>query len=124
MKEQTLIHVRIENSEAINSKKDILETEVNLLRIAKIIKNYHSLRSEELKTKLKIHRKFAELSTTLKKLSISLPKIKIPRILKKEEEIPEEKIEQRIQKVKSATPTDSLEEQLAEINRRLKELDK
>ena len=55
MKEENLINVKLEYGEALQSKKDILTSEMNLLRIAKALKNYHILRTKELKSKSKLH---------------------------------------------------------------------
>ena len=40
MKNENLIHVKLEYGEALQSKKDVLSSEMNLLRIAGIIKKY------------------------------------------------------------------------------------
>ncbi|GAI84149.1 unnamed protein product, partial [marine sediment metagenome] len=55
MSSENLIHVKLEYDEALQSKKDILSSEISLLRIAKAIKKHRLLRSDELKTKAKLY---------------------------------------------------------------------
>jgi len=118
MKNENLIHVKLEYGEALQSKRDVLSSEMSLLRIAKTIKNYHILRTEELKTKSKLHRRLKEIITNVKKMQTTLPKLKIPEILKKDREIEEPK---KVQ-VKKKQYDDSLESQLQEIQDKLKSI--
>ncbi len=118
MKNENLIHVRLEYSEALQSKREVLSSEMNLLRIVKTIKNYHILRTEELNIKTKLHRKIKEIITNIKKMQITLPILKIPEILKKDKKIEEpEKVQ-----VKEKQYDDSLESQLQEIQEKLKSI--
>jgi hypothetical protein len=118
MKNENLIHVKLEYDEALQSKREVLSSEMNLLRIAKTIKNYHILRSNELKRKLKLYRKIREIITSIKNIQITLPELKIPEILKKDKEIEEPK---KVQ-VKERQYDDSLESQLQEIQDKLKSI--
>lgn len=126
--EENLIHVKLDYGEAINSKKDILFTEMDLLRILKVIKNFHTLRSEELALKLKAHKKIKELQITMNKLHTLLPTIKIPKLLQKKEE--KQEIQKIIKKTKLKPITkekpkkysDEIEKQLEEIQKKLKSL--
>jgi len=120
MKNENLIHVKLEYGEALQSKRDVLSSEMNLLRIAKTIKNYHILRAEELKTKSKLHRRLRETITNVKKAQITLPKLKNLEILKKGEEIKEPK---KVQ-VKEKKYDDYLESELQEIQEKLKSIGK
>jgi len=115
-----VIHVKLEYNEALQSKKDILNSELGLLKIAKAIKKHQILRSDELKVKLRLHRKLKELKTNIGKLQQVLPKIKIPDILSGGREPPEEHIVKS--KVEKRAHDSSLEAELQEIQARLKEL--
>ena len=115
-----IIHVKLEHDEALQSKRDVLGSELGILRIAKTIKKHQILRSDELKEKLRLHRKLKELKTNIGKLQQVLPKIKIPDILSRGEEFPEEHIVKS--KVEKRAHDSSLESQLQEIQARLKEL--
>lgn len=120
MKNENLIHIKLEYEEAFQSKKDILSSEMNLLRIAKMIKKYRFLRQEELEIKLKLHRKIKEIITNIKKMQTTLPKLKIPEILKKDKEIEEpDKIP-----IREPEYDESLESQLQEIQDKLNSLQK
>jgi len=115
-----VIHVKLEYLEALQSKKDILGSELGLLKIAKAIKRYQILRSDELKIKLRLHRKLSELKTNIGRLQQVLPKVKIPDILEEKRESPEKKIVKT--KIEERAHDSSLESQLQEIQERLKQL--
>ena len=112
MKNENLIHVKFEYEEALQSKKEVLSSEMTLLKIVKIIKEYRSLRLEELKLKLKLHRRMKETITNMRKLQIILPKLEM---LKKDEDL------EKVDKIKKAQ-YDGLEYQLQEIQDKLKSL--
>ncbi len=114
-----VIHIKLDYNEALQSKKDILNSEMGLLKIAKAIKNHKILRTEELKIKLRASRKLKDLKSNISKLQTTLPKVKIPEILEKEEDEENTKTKQKIEK----RPYDaSLEEQLQEIREKLMQL--
>ena len=119
----SLIHVKIEHSEAVHSKREILSSEVGVLKIAKTIKKYHLLRVEELKAKAKLHRKLKELETSLGKMHTTLPKVKIPEISKVIHlDGPVESMDKKLAKVKAKHYDSEIENQLAEIQAKLREL--
>ena len=82
MADEKLIHVRLEYEDAIESKKDILSSEIDLLKIIQTIKKYRELRSEEFKLKIRLYRQIKTLLTEIRRLQKNLPKLEIPRILK------------------------------------------
>jgi len=86
---ENLVHVKIEYNEALESKKDLLSLEINLIRIIKAIKKYKSVRAEELRLKNKLKRTTGSALTNIRKFQRTVPKIKIHRISKKDEEIDE-----------------------------------
>ena len=113
---ENLIHIGLNREELINSKKEILSTEADLIRILQIIKKYQLLRTNELKLKTRLLKKLKETKTEIKKLEEILPKPKIPKILlgignKKDE-------------FKISPKKDNLEEQLEEIQKKLRELER
>ncbi len=123
IKNENLIHVKLEHGEAIQSKKDILSSEMNLLRILQIIKKYHWLRSEELQLKLKLNKRIKNMVANIKKLQKILPELQIPSILKKGyNEIKTENIEIDIPKTEESAYDKNLELQLFEIQEKLKSI--
>ncbi len=122
MGEEKLIHVRLEYSEAVQSKRDILASQANLLRILQTIKRYHPLRMEELKVKTRVHVRMSEILKNIKKLETTLPKIQMPKILQEHHLEAVEEIEDKINKTKERKYDSSLESQLQEIQDRLREL--
>jgi histidyl-tRNA synthetase len=126
MKDENLIHIRLNHSEAVNAKVDVLSTQMNLIKMIKIMKVFHKLRSEELKTKLKIQKKLKDLDKDVHKLETLLPKIHIPKILKHEEEeiIEKPAVVKKTEKKKERDPKDiDLERQLKEIQDKLRMLE-
>lgn len=125
MKNENLIHVKLEYSEAVKSKKDILGTEKDLIEVLKSIKRYHIIRKEELKLKELILKKIRELKTNINKLNQSFPSIKLPKIITHDKEYDEKK--ETIKKAKDIEGKDrgqkDLEREIADIQRKLKELE-
>ncbi len=118
MKNENLIHVKLEYGEALQSKKDILLSEMNLLKITRIIKEYRLLRLEELKIKLKLYREIKETLTNIRKMQTALPKLEIPEILKKDKEIEEpDKLP-----IREKVYDEGIESQLQEIQEKLKSI--
>lgn len=112
-----LIHIRVDNSELVSSKRDILSTEANLIQSLQILKKYHFLRMNELRLKARFLRKLKETKSEIKKLEEVLPKPEIPKILKKV-------VEHKKEVFTSAPKKDNLESQLEEIQRKLRELER
>jgi hypothetical protein len=117
MIKENLIHIKLGYGEALQTKRDILSSQITLLRIAKAIRGYGIYRSGELELKLVLYKKIKELKMNLGKLQKTLPKLKIPDILRKEGQ---EKTEPKSKKIKP--PERDIEEQLQEIQKRLNEL--
>ncbi len=125
MKDENLIHIKLSHSEAVASKVDVLSTQMNLIKMLKIMKIFHKLRSEELKTKAKIQKKLKELDGSIHKLELLLPKIKIPKILQHEQEGIREEVREEVREVakkKKNYYDKDLEVQLKEIQDKLMKL--
>jgi hypothetical protein len=118
MKENT-IYIKLEYEEAVKAKRDILFSEMNLLKIAKRIKKYEDFRKEELNSKLNISKNIKEIKTNIGKLQRILPKLEIPEILKKPQEIFE--MARTKSKIKDEYEED-IEYELKEIQERLNAL--
>lgn len=119
MTNENLIHIKLEHGEALQLKRDILSTEMGLLKIAKTIKTYGNSRSEELRLKLILYKKIRETKINIGKLQKILPKLKVPEILKRKEET---EFASKPKTRKRTYSDDSLESQLQEIQNRLNEL--
>ncbi len=139
MAKDNLIHVKLEYEEARQSKRDILLTEVSLLKIAKIIKNYKELRVREIELKEEFKERLEELRANIRATRAYLPVLKMPKLLedieKKHEEAmekleevaeikkPKEKKLPIIKPKKIEKPKeDPLEAQLREIQEKLGQL--
>ncbi len=86
MKKDNLIHIKLDYDEAIQSRKDVLNTEVDLIRIAQAIRKYRALRLKELQLKIELQKRLKESHLDINKTKHLLPKLQIPKILKKHEE--------------------------------------
>jgi len=117
MIKENLIHIKLGYGEALQTKRDLLSSQIILLRIAKTIRGYDFYRSNELELKSILYKEIKGLKMGLGKLQKTLPKLEIPNIIKKEGQ---EKTEPKSKKIKS--PERNIEEQLQEIQKRLNEL--
>jgi len=117
-----VIHIKLEHSEAIQGKRGTLTAEESLVRISKSVANYTPLRLEELSERTKMMKKVAELKNNLNKLEKTLPKVKVPRSLRKKVEEGILNPEIKSTELKKEVRNLSLEEELAEIQRKLKKI--
>lgn len=106
-------HVRIDYENAVESKKELLSSEINLLNIIKSGRNYFILRKKEMETKNKIKSNLSALKVKLKLLMSTLPQASTPKI-----ETKIKKVEARLKE----EPKDNLQEELEEIKERLRRL--
>jgi len=113
MKKQNLIHVKLNNDELVESKKEILSTQADLIKILQIIKKYKALRIKELKLKTRLARKLKETRLKINKLEQTLPHFEVSH-----------ESEEKLKKGKAITKKDTLEVQLEEIQKKLRELEK
>jgi hypothetical protein len=119
-KEGNPIHIQINYLQARESKKDILHAEMHLLKISEILQRYRELRAQELRKKILLFRKIKSIKTELTKLEKTLPKIKMPSILKEKKEEIEEETKTRIIR---PNPKQTIESELERISQKLKELE-
>lgn len=106
-------HIKFEYSEALEAKKQILTTELNLLQISKKIRNYNLIRKREyiLKGKLKI------LTNQLKNKIIQ-----IQSTFPEEKQLEEPKIKKESTTRESDYKEKDIQSQLEEIQRKLAEM--
>lgn len=123
--EDNLIHVKLEYTEAVQSKKDILGTQRDLLEVMKSIKRYHLMRLQEMKMKELLYKKLKEFKLNLNKLNKSFPNIKLPSIIHHDDS--QAKTRETVRKIKEIAGKDlqssDLERELADIQKKLKELE-
>ncbi len=116
MKNKNLMHLKFEYQDALESKKDILNSEKSTMMMGKIMENYASLRKAEIKKKTELQKKIKSMLNLLKKIRRNLPEVESPVISKKQREV---KTEFSPEKKKYS---DSMESQLREIQRKLNEI--
>lgn len=125
MKEQSVVHIKVDYEDALSNKKNILSAEANFLKVIKRIKRYELLRGEELNNRLRIQNKIKDLKTNMTKINEVFPKVKLPEILKKNEVEKKKKIEEQEnikEPIKEKHEEDDLETQLREIQEKLMKL--
>lgn len=115
------VHIRLNYDEAKDSRKDLLSSEINLLQIIKRIQNYQELRMKELEIKQDVLIKMGEVRKNIMGLEKVLPKLKLPKILKKKEnfEIKEESMRPVMRRRRGL----SIQDELLEIQSKLRELE-
>jgi hypothetical protein len=87
MKNQNLIHVKLEEGEALEAKRNLLTSEENLLEAIQSMKRYFALKNKESKLKIRFSKNIKEISSSIKKIENSFPEINKPPILKKTREV-------------------------------------
>ena len=120
MPNENLIHIKLERREALESKRDVLASQITLLKLLKRINMYRVHRAREFELKLTLSKKIKELKTNLGSLQRALPMLKIPRLLNKNIDADFE--EKKVLKKGMAIKDLSIEGQLQEIQRKLDEL--
>ena len=116
----------MEYGESLETKKDVLSSEREVLRLLQTIKKYHDLRSLEMALKLNLEKKIKELKLNLIRMEQILPKIRIPKILMKEGEQIREEFTPKVtslSKVKKEEYDKELERELREIQEKLRKLE-
>ncbi len=125
MKDENLVHLKFERTEALMGKKQILHSERDMLDLISSIKRYKALRIEEFRLKARMQRKMKETISKLQKLREILPHPNVEKILNKEMEKNVELKEEDEPRVKKRIETDeNIDLQLRDIQRKLNELSK
>ncbi|MBI2629703.1 hypothetical protein HYW76_01250 [Candidatus Pacearchaeota archaeon] len=70
------IHIKIDFSDAKNSRKDLLLCEMNFLKMVEKLKNYRELRQKEFSEKNKLKNKVKEINLGVRRFKNKIPKIK------------------------------------------------
>jgi len=128
MKGEKLIHVKFEYSAGVQSKRDILSTEIDLLKMNQILNRYKEYRMQELELKLALETKLRALKLDFGRLQNLLPALQMPEILEKaHKKIVNERVAGEIEmpvipNITQVTPKDDLSSQLQEIQKRLNAL--
>ncbi len=106
--------------DALYSKKELISSEITLLKISKAIEKYNLYRQTELALKIKMFRKIQEVKEDIEAIKQHFPKPKVPK--EHEEEVKE--VIPVIKEIKLKEDASvSLEKQLEEIQARLREFD-
>lgn len=129
MKGEKLIHIKFEYFAGVQSKRDILSTEMDLLRMNQILKRYREYRMQEIELKLALERKLRALKLDFGRLQNLLPTPEVPEILEKAHKkvIQERKAGGEVMPIvpkiiREEPKKDELDSQLQEIQKRLNAL--
>ena len=121
MTENEVRYVKLENNEGILTKRYLLSTQMNLLRILKAMKGYHALRLRELKSKTKLLNNIKEVSQNIKKIETNIPKLTTSHSFVREKESGKMGIRERKEVIRPGEDRD-LEIQLRDIQEKLRAL--
>lgn len=113
-------YVKLEGEEGIIAKTDLLSTQMNLLRLLKAIKGYHTARLKELKAKSALLTGIKEVNQNVKKIQLNIPKLTTYKFIEKETK-PEIKLSRKEETMKTSEDR-SLERELREIQEKLNAL--
>jgi len=119
------VHIKMNYNEAVASKKDMLVSQMNLLKVRTFLRKYRILRAKELREKEKLKKNMNDAMLLIKKLQESLPKNNVPKIHKVQriENVPIETYTPKDKKKEAEQQAyDNLEAELKEIQERLKAL--
>jgi len=139
MKGEKLIHIKFEYSAGVQCKRDLLSTEVDMIKINKRIQRYQQLRMQELDIKMQVDRKMKAFKLNMGRLQNLMPDLKIPQILEKAHKkiVAEKKagrqgkakvVEKKVKIIEKASPMttepapNQLDAELMEIQNRLRAL--
>ncbi|MBS3084398.1 hypothetical protein J4411_00610 [Candidatus Pacearchaeota archaeon] len=117
------LHIKLDEYESITGKKDLLNSEISLLKISKNISGYKKLRLEELGKKQLIIKKFSEIKGNLTKLQNLFPALKIPKILQKEQPVNEIENKEKEIQIDLLKSEGTIDDQLREIQEKLNKLE-
>jgi len=128
VKNDNLMHIRVDYEGAKTSKKDLLMTEISVIKTVQTLHAYKLLKLEEYEARSRLQAKVKEARLTLLNLQRVLPKVKIPDTFT-EEIFHEGAHEENKEKTKTITRPriiktheDPLEAQLREIQEKLSKL--
>ncbi len=119
-KGENFIHLKFEHTEAVNSRRDLLTSEIDLINIIKSFESFMALRALELKLKEKFFRESKKIEAGIKRLEKSLPDVEVPRMLKQSVHKKKEHLEEDFGF--KETKNNDLESQLMDIQRKLRQL--
>jgi len=107
-------HIQLDFREAIETKKQILHSQLNILQSLKKIRTYNTLRKKEYRLKNEFKSKISSLKLNVNSLLITLPDV---------QEL-EEKFTKKISKeiVKEPRETKELQKELEDIKKKLEKL--
>lgn len=110
------IYSKIEYSEAVSAKRNLLSAQASILNIIKKIENYKILRKREFILKLKLKDDLSETKANINKILKDLPQIPKTKLLNVQDK--QFKSEREIKK------SSDIESELAEIKNKLASLGK
>ncbi len=121
MPSEDTIYIKLDYMEALKTRRSLLSSQLSALKIAKRIEQYKNLRFQELGLKSNLNGKFKDIKSNIRRLQLTLPSGKLPKVIQKEKERVKtaEKSSERVSRIRQQS---DIESQLSEIQRRLEEL--
>jgi len=109
------VYVLIDGNSYKLSKSDILNSQADLLKIKKHLQNLRVLAREKKDLKMKLAKVLGSTATNIGYIQDKMPSPKIPKAVKREEEIQESINEVHVER-------DGIEDELSRIQEKLREL--
>jgi len=111
------IHIQLTSEEFLDSKRDILSYQMELISMLKSLRKYGLIRENEKSAMMNLKNMLKQAHDNMRKIGESFPKVEVPKKFKAEQDAPK----------KEPTPAieyydNDLDSQLEQIRRRLEEI--
>ncbi len=116
----TNIHLKLDYIESVNSKREILFSEKEILQTMRHIRNYNALRKQENSVKVILKDQVSELRKEIDKIESLMPRD--VHFKKEELEIKHIEITPKVKKIKQKEIKSQIEQELEEIEAKLARL--
>lgn len=114
-------YVKLETNEGVLAKRDLLSTQMNLLKLLRSIKSYHALRLNELKARTNLYNFFKQINQGIRSLQANIPKLTTSHSFEKNKESGKIQIKEKREAIRHGGDRD-LEMQLRDIQEKLRAL--
>ena len=115
---ENLLHIKLEYEENLKGKGDILYLESSLLKITRAMRNFHDIKRIETELKQELGREIKNSILSMKNLKAILPHQNFPKKFRAETK--KETPELSFKKEKISEEEGDIEQQLKEINEKLR----
>lgn len=121
--ENKLVYVKLESDEAIDSKKDFLNSRLLLIELVRILKSYELTRKSKENLEKQLLLKIKSFNLNIGKINNSFPKVIVPKNLTKKRSETKKRDKQEVTEIKIKENGLDLENELRELQEKIKQLE-